>query len=196
MPTTKRVVNENCKSFDRAWKTLTFEQWKLAMQADSGITLKFEDWAVLFTTVMNKNPVPTTDFLPLMVEMRESFSAAWRIGWAAYRRREWRASDQAILNARLTDRAIRPMFPKWMINDVVMTSTPLAMDPNYPLGVISIIWASISIMAAWLPFDGPVWAAQIAYLNWNFIVNPTREELEKAELNLLVAWKRDSINMI
>ena len=68
---------------------MTFEQGKLAMQADSGITVKFEDWAVLFTTVMNKNPVPTTDFLPLMVEMRESFSAAGRIGWAAYRRREW-----------------------------------------------------------------------------------------------------------
>ena len=196
MPTFKREVHENRKSFDRAGKKLTFEQGKLAMQADSGITVKFEDWAVLFTTVMNKNPVPTTDFLPLMVDMRESFSAAGRIGWAAYRRREWKASDQAILNARLTDRAIRPMFPKGMINDVVMTSTPLAMDPRYPLGVISIIGASISIMAAGLPFDGPVGAAQIAYLDWNFIVNPTREELEKAELNLLVAWKRDSINMI
>ncbi len=166
------------------------------MQADSGITLKFEDRAVLFTTVMNKNPVPSTDFLPLMVEMRESFSAAGRIGWAIYKRREGRASDQAILNARLTDRAIRPMFPKGMINDVVMTSTPLAMDPNYPLWVISIIGASISIMAAGLPFDGPVWAAQIAYVDGNYIVNPTHDELDRAELNLLVAWKRDSINMI
>ena len=79
MPTTKREVHENRKSFDRAGKTLTFEQGKLAMQADSAVTVKFEDWAVLFTTVMNKNPVPTTDFLPLMVDMRESFSAAGRI---------------------------------------------------------------------------------------------------------------------
>ena len=79
------------------------------------------------------------------------------------------------------------MFPKGMINDVVMTSTPMATDPRYPLGVLSIIGASISIMAAGLPFDGPVGAAQIAYLDGNFIVNPTREELEKAELNLLVA---------
>ncbi|MBR4634285.1 hypothetical protein IKO50_05070 [bacterium] len=80
MPTFKREVHENRKSFERAGKKLTFEQGKLAMQADSGITVKFEDWAVLFTTVMNKNPVPTTDFLPLMVDMRESFSAAGRIG--------------------------------------------------------------------------------------------------------------------
>ena len=80
MPTFKREVHENRKSFDRAGKKLAFEQGKLAMQADSGITVKFEDWAVLFTTVMNKNPVPTTDFLPLMVDMRESFSAAGRIG--------------------------------------------------------------------------------------------------------------------
>lgn len=136
------------------------------------------------------------DFLPLMVDIRESFSAAGRIGGAAYRRREGRPSDQAILNARLTDRAIRPMFPKGMINDVVLTATPLAMDPRYPLGVISIIGSSLSIMAAGLPFDGPVGAAQIAYVGGEFIINPTNEQLEKAELNLLVAGKKDSINMI
>lgn len=167
------------------------------MQADASITVAFEDTAVLFSTVVAKEPKSLDqDFLPLMVDIRESFSAAGRIGGAAYRRREGRPSDQAILNARLTDRAIRPMFPKGMINDVVITATPMALDPRYPLGVSCIIGSSISVMASGLPFDGPVGAAQIAYVDGEFIVNPTHEQLDKAELNLLVAGKKDSINMI
>lgn len=148
MPTSRKQFNETKKSFERAGKTLAFDQGKLAMQSDAAITLKFEDSAFLFSTVMSRDVKEDTDFLPLMIEMRESFSAAGRIGGAAYRRREGRASDQAILNARITDRAIRPMFPKGMVNDVVITVTPMALDPRYPLGVISIIGSSLSIMAA------------------------------------------------
>ena len=197
MPTTKHQFTNTQQSFDWNGKQLSFHQGKLALQADASITLNFQDTAILFSTVMAKDPKSLdTDFLPLMVEMRESFSAAGRIGGAAYRRREGRPSDQAILNARLTDRAIRPMFPKGMINDLVITVTPMAMDPNYPIGVLCIIGSSISIMASGLPFDGPVGAAQVAYLDGNYILNPTNEELEKAELNLIVAGKRDSINMI
>ncbi|MDR2541239.1 MAG: hypothetical protein LBD11_05780 [Candidatus Peribacteria bacterium] len=197
MPTTRKQFNETQKSFERAGKNISFDQGKLAMQSDAAVTVKFQDTAILFTTVMAKEPKSLdTDFLPLMLEMRESFSAAGRIGGAAYRRREGRASDQAILNARLTDRAVRPMFPKGMINDVVITSTPLAMDPNYPIGVLSIIGTSISIMASGIPFDGPVGAAQIAYVDGAFVVNPTHEQLDKAELNLVVAGKKGTINMI
>jgi polyribonucleotide nucleotidyltransferase len=196
MPTTKHQFKDIQQTFDRAGKNLSFEQGKLALQANASITVKFQDTAVLFSTVMAKEAKADTDFLPLMVEMRESFSAAGRIGGAAYRRREGRPSDQAILNARLTDRAIRPMFPKGMVNDVVITVTPMAMDPNYPLGVLSIVGSSISIMAAGLPLDGPVGAAQIAYLDGNYLINPSNEELEKAELNLLLAGKKGSINMI
>ena len=134
MPTTKHQFKDTHQSFERSGKQLTFSQGKLALQANASITVKFQDTVALFSTVMAKDPKSLdTDFLPLMVDMRESFSAAGRIGGAAYRRREGRPSDQAILNARLTDRSVRPMFPKGMINDVVVTITPLAMDPNYPL---------------------------------------------------------------
>lgn len=131
-----------------------------------------------------------------MIDMRESFSAAGRIGGAVYRRREGRPSDQAILNARLTDRALRPMFPKGMINDIVVSVTPLALDHQMSLGVMHIIGSSLSILAAGIPFDGPVGAAQIGYLDGQFIVNPSLEQLEKSDLNLLVAGKKGSINMI
>jgi len=184
------------QSFDREGKTLFFETGKLAVQADCSIKLQFGENVLLCATVMEANPRSEADFLPLMVDIRDSFSAAWRIGWAAYRRREWRPSDQAVLYARLTDRALRPMFPKWMINDVVITITPLALDQNFDLGYMTIIGSSLSIMASGIPFDGPVWACQIGYLDWKFLINPTKAELEKSSLNLVVAWKKWSINMI
>ena len=88
------------------------------------------------------------------------------------------------------------MFPKGMINDIVVSITPLALDHQMSLGVMHIIGSSLSILAAGIPFDGPVGAAQIGYLNGQFIVNPSLEQLEKSDLNLLVAGKKGSINMI
>lgn len=121
----------HAKSFDREGKQISFETGKLAVQATSSIKVQFGENVFLIATVMEKNPRPDSDFLPLMIDVRESFSAAGRLGGAAYRRREGRPSDQAILYCRLTDRALRPMFPKGMINDVVITITPLAMDQEF-----------------------------------------------------------------
>ena len=177
-------------------RELSLEIGKLAVQADASIRMQMGDNVMLYSTTMEKNPREWLDFLPLMIDMRESFSAAGRIGGAVYRRREWRPSDQAILNARLTDRALRPMFPKGMINDIVVSVTPLALDHQMSLGVMHIIGSSLSILAAGIPFDWPVGAAQIGYLDGQFIVNPSLEQLEKSDLNLLVAGKKGSINMI
>ena len=88
------------------------------------------------------------------------------------------------------------MFPKGMINDIVVSITPLALDHQMSLGVMHIIGSSLSILAAGIPFDGPVGAAQIGYLDGQFIINPSLEQLEKSDLNLLVAGKKGSINMI
>ena len=191
------------KQFELARQSMTWqgreisiEKGKLAVQADASIRMQMGENVMLYSTVMEKNPKEWLDFLPLMIDMRESYSAAGRIAGAVYRRREGRPSDTAILYARLTDRALRPMFPKGMINDVVVSITPLALDHQLGLGVMHIIGASLSIMAAGIPFDGPVGAAQIGYLDGEFIVNPTLEQLEKSELNLLVAGKKGSINMI
>lgn len=194
--TTKKQFDVFQDSFDRESKKLFFESWKLAVQAHSSISVWLQENLFLCSTVMEKNPRPDSDFLPLMIDFRESFSAAGRIWWAAYRRREWRPSDQAILYARLTDRALRPMFPKGMINDVVITITPLALDHSLDLWVMTIIWSSLSIMAAGIPFDWPVWAVKIWYKDGKFLINPTKEELKDSLLDLLLAWKKWSINMI
>lgn len=192
----KKEFTLHTQSFDREGKKLSFETGKLAVQADCSLNLQFQDNVLLCSTVMEKNPRSDSDFLPLMIDFRESFSAAGRLGGAAYRRREGRPSDQNILYCRLTDRALRPMFPKGMINDVVITITPLAVDLAMDLGVATIIGSSLSIMAAGIPFDGPVGAAQIGYIDGQFIINPTKAESEKSFFLLLVAGKKGSINMI
>ena len=192
----KKQFETSRQSMNWQGRELSLEIGKLAVQADASIRMQMGDNVMLYSTTMEKNPREWLDFLPLMIDMRESFSAAGRIGGAVYRRREWRPSDQAILNARLTDRALRPMFPKGMINDIVVSITPLALDHQMSLGVMHIIGSSLSILAAGIPFDGPVGAAQIGYLDEQFIVNPSLEQLEKSDLNLLVAGKKGSINMI
>jgi len=196
MPVKKKEFDLHTQSFDREGKKLSFETGKLAVQADCSLQIQFGDDVLLCSTVMEKNPRPDSDFLPLMIDFRESFSAAGRLGWAAYRRREGRPSDQSILYCRLSDRALRPMFPKGMINDLVITITPLSLDQEFDLGVSTIIGSSMSIMAAGIPFDGPVGAAQIGYIDGKFVVNPTRPESEKSLFLLLVAGKKWSINMI
>ena len=161
MAITKKVFEVQSTLFDRSDKKLSFETGKLAVQADSSIKIQLQENVLLCSTVMEKNPKPGLDFLPLMIDFRDSYSAAGRIGGAAYRRREGRPSEQVILYCRLTDRALRPMFPKGMTNDVVVTISPLALDQEMDLGVMTIVGCSLSIMASGIPFDGPVGAAQI-----------------------------------
>lgn len=196
MAITAKKFDVHAKTFDREGKKISFETGKLAVQATNSTKVQFGENVFLISTVMEANPRPDSDFLPLMIDVRESFSAAGRLGGAAYRRREGRASDQAILYCRLTDRALRPMFPKGMINDVVITITPLALDQEFDSGVAMLIASSLSIMSAGIPFDGPVGAAQIGYIDEKFIINPTIAELEKSMFNLVVAGKKGTINMI
>lgn len=192
----RKEVKVVAQSFDRVGKSLSFETGKLAVQADCSLKIQLGENALLCSTVMEKNPREWMDFLPLMIDFRDSYSAAGRLGGAAYRRREGRPSDQAVLYSRLADRALRPMFPKGMINDVIVTISPLALAQDMDLGVMCIVGSSLSILASGIPFDGPVGAAQIWYIDNQFVVNPTKEQLGKSLLNLVVAGKKWSINMI
>lgn len=139
MPITRRTPMEIRNSYEVSGQNFTFASGILAPQADSAVTVQFGDNVLLFTVVMDKNPKPELDFLPLTIDYREMYSAAGKIGGAAYRRREGKPSDSCTLYARLTDRALRPLFPKGMINGVVISVTPLALDHTQDLGVISLI---------------------------------------------------------
>ena len=186
------------KTYEIEWQKITFESWKIWLLIDWAVTISDENDNILFVTAWFKQDWlnEKADFFPLVVDFQEKYYATGKIWGNKFQKREWRPSDDATLSARLIDRPSRPMFPKGMINDIVVSVTPLALDHQMSLGVMHIIGSSLSILAAGIPFDGPVGAAQIGYLDGQFIVNPSLEQLEKSDLNLLVAGKKGSINMI
>lgn len=196
MAITKRTPNEIRNSYEISGQNFTFASGILAPQADSAVTVQFGDNVLLFTVVMEKHPRPELDFLPLTIDYREMFSAGGKIGGAAYRRREAKPSDNCILYARLTDRALRPLFPKGMINPVVISVTPLSLDGTQDLWVMSLIGSSLATMMAWIPLKWPVGAVRIGRIDGEFIINPTLEQIETGEMNLICAGKKWSINMI
>ena len=178
------------------WKKLEFKSWKLAPQADWSVLVRLWDTTLLVTAVMNKNPDPNKDFMPLTVDFRESYYAWWKIWWNPYQKREWKPHEHAILRARLTDRPIRPMFPEGMVNDVVVTITPLSVDRENSPWVPAIIGASLAIMLGGIPIEWPIGAVRIGYKDGNFIINPTYEEIENWILDLVIAWTEDTITMV
>ncbi len=193
---TKKEFQTITHSADRAGKQVTFETWKLAPHCDGSTVITLWETQLLVTAVMEKKPDSDKDYMPLAIDFRESRYAAGKIWWWRFNKREWRPSDIAVLYARLTDRPLRPMFPKGMVNDVIVTISPLSLDREISPWELSIIGASASILMWGIPFDGPVWAIRIWYKDWNFIPHMTDSQSEGALLDLHLAWKKWSINMI
>ena len=189
-------LNPNKKTFSFTWhdKEITFETGLLAPQAEWSVVVHFDGIKFLGTATINQNPDENKDFTPLTVDFREMFYSAGKIGGAPYKRKEWKPSDEAILVSRLIDRSIRPMFVEWMTNDVVLTINTLQIDKKNLYGVPGILAANLSVMLAWIPFEWPVWAVRIWYKDWKFIVNPTKEEVDK--MNLVIAGTKNTITMI
>lgn len=196
MSYTVKKVNEIILEKEYMWQTLTIKTGKLAPQADGAITIKYANTELLVTAVMNRNPDPDKDFLPLTIDFRDGYYAAGKIwGWP-YRKREWRPTEMATLYGRIVDRTLRPMFPKWLVNDIVITVTPISYDRINDMATWSIIWWSLAIMAAGIPFDGPVSGVRVGFEWENMIANPNFSQFENNWLNLLVSGKKWSINMI
>ena len=180
--------------FDWNWKKVKFETGLLAPQAEGSIVVHFDGIKFLWTATINKNPDENKDFTPLTVDFREMFYSAGKIGGAPYKRKEWKPSDEAILVSRLIDRSIRPMFPEWMTNDVVLTINTLQVDKQNLYWVPGILAANLAIMLARIPFEWPVGAVRIWLKDWKLIVNPTKDQTTK--MNLVIAWTKDTITMI
>ena len=190
----KLKIVKNEENFSWNDKKITFQNGFLAPQAEWNVVVKFDGIEFLATATINKNPDPNKDFLPLMVDFREMFYSSWKIWGAPYRRKEWKPSDESVLVSRLIDRSIRPLFPSWMINDVVLTITTLQIDRKNLYGVPGIIAASLAIMMWWIDFQWPIWAVRIGYKDGKYIINPTKDTL--GMMNLLIAGTKDTITMI
>lgn len=175
-------------------REITIETGKLAPQAGGAVTVRTGDTMIFAAATMGEVR-EGIDFFPLSVDYEERMYATGKIPGSFFRR-EGRPSTEAILTARLTDRPIRPLFPKGMRNDTQIVMYSLSADPNNPIDMLGIIAASSALMISDIPWDGPVAAVRVGRINNEFIVNPTFSELEESELDLRLAGTRDAILMV
>jgi polyribonucleotide nucleotidyltransferase len=176
-------------------KTLTFETGRLASQAGGAVTLRVGDSMVFSAATMSDEPREGIDFFPLSVDYEERMYAGGRIPGSFFRR-EGRPHEDAILTARLTDRPLRPLFPKDMRNDVQVIMYSFSSDGINPLDILCINVASASLVVSDIPWAGPVAAVRVAYVDGEYVINPTFEELGNSTLDLRLAGTRDAILMV
>ncbi len=183
-------------SCEVAGRTLTIETGKLAEQAGGAVTVSYGDTLILATATASKEPRPGTDFFPLTVDYEQRHYASGKIP-GGYPRREGRPSDDVILMCRLTDRPLRPLFPKGYRNDVQIIVYVLSADLENAPDTLGIIGASTALMISDIPFAGPVAAVRMGYVDGKVVANPLMTELdEKSKLDLVVAGTADAIMMV
>ncbi len=173
---------------------LHVESGKLALQTNGSVVLRYGDCVLLATATMSK-PREGIDFFPLTIEFEERMYARGKIPGSFFRR-EGRPSTEAILVDRLTDRPVRPLFPKGFKNEVQVIITPLSADLENPLDIPAVIGASAALSVSDIPFEGPIGATRIGYLDGEFIVNPPFDQMEESELDLVVASSREGVLMM
>lgn len=179
-----------------AGKKIQAEFGKLAVQANGSVIVQLGDTVILATAVMSKSLREGINYFPLLVDYEERLYAAGKIKGSRFIKRETRPSDEAILSGRLIDRTIRPLFPEGMRNDVQIIITVLSVDGINDPDIPSILGASLALVGSDIPWNGPVAAVRIAYLDKKFIVNPSYEEREKSLLDIVFSGTSDRINMI
>ena len=177
-----------------AGRKVTIETGKVARQATGSVVISSGDTKVLVTTVAGQDK-SGQGFFPLTVNYIEKFYASGKIPGSFFRR-EGRPSEKEVLTSRLIDRPIRPLFPKGYGIEVQIICTVLSMDKNDDADVISIIGASAALQLSGLPFQAPLSAARVGFIDGNYILNPTLEELKSSSLNMVVAGSEDAIFMV
>ncbi|QGZ90423.1 polyribonucleotide nucleotidyltransferase [Microcystis aeruginosa] len=166
----------------------------LAPQAGGSVLIQSGETAVLVTATTAKAR-EGVDFLPLTVDYEERLYAAGRIP-GGFLRREGRPPEKAILTGRLIDRPLRPLFPSWLRDDIQVVATTLSMDEEVPPDVLAVTGASVAVMLAGIPFQGPMAAVRVGLLGDEFIINPTYKEIHNGELDLVVAGSPEGVVMI
>jgi polyribonucleotide nucleotidyltransferase len=179
-----------------AGRTLTLETGRIAGLADGAVLVTYGEAVLLATAVSSLEPRVGIDFFPLTVEYEERMYAAGKIP-GGFIKREGRPGEQAILSARLTDRPIRPLFPKYYRNDVQIVNLVMSADQVNDPAIMSIIGASAALHLSSIPFQGPVAAVKVGYIDGKLVVNPTMRQLyDESELELTVAGTADAVLMV
>ncbi|WP_088105136.1 polyribonucleotide nucleotidyltransferase [Halalkalibacter urbisdiaboli] len=182
-------------TIDWAGRELTVETGQLAKQANGAVLVRYGDTAVLSTVTASKEP-KDLNFFPLTVNYEERLYAAGKIP-GGFIKREGRPSEKAILASRLIDRPIRPLFPDGFRNEVQVISIVMSVDQNCSSEMAAMLGSSLALCISDIPFDGPIAGVTVGRNEeGQFIINPTTEQLEQSDINLVVAGTKDAINMV
>jgi DNA polymerase III epsilon subunit family exonuclease len=176
-------------------QTFSLEAGKLAEQADGAVLVRYGDTVLLATAIASKEPREGTDFFPLTIDYEERMYAAGKIP-GGFIKRESRPSEAAILAMRLTDRPMRPLFPKGYRNDVQVVLTVLSVDQENDPDILAVNGASAALSVSGIPFQGPAGAVRVGRIDGQFVTNPTYSQLEESDLDLVVAGTRDAVMMV
>ena len=182
-------------SYNMSGRKFTVETGKFAKQANGSVLVRYGETVLLVTATASREPREGIDFFPLTVDYEERMYSVGKIP-GGFIKREGRPTEKAILAARLTDRPLRPLFPKGFRNAVHIVSTVMSMDQDNPPEIASINGASLALSISDIPFAGPVAAVMIGYVDGKLVVNPDMEQREKSDLHLTVAGTRDAIMMV
>ena len=188
-------MNPIKKSFQYGKHTVSFETGEIARQASGAVMVSMGDTVVMVTAVGLKKAAEGRDFFPLTIDYQERTYAAGKIPGGFFRR-EGRPSENETLVSRLIDRPLRPLFPKGFTNEVQVICTVMSLDPEIDPDIPSLLGASAACSISGLPFNGPVGAARVGYIDNEYVLNPDASELENSKLDLIVAGTETAVLMV
>ncbi|MGB5233995.1 MAG: polyribonucleotide nucleotidyltransferase [Candidatus Macondimonas sp.] len=183
------------KRFQYGEHLVTLETGRIARQATGAVLVSMSDTVVLVTVVGRKEPSPGVDFLPLTVNYQERTYAAGRIPGGFFKR-EGRPSEKEVLTSRLIDRPLRPLFPKGFHHEVQIIATVKSLNPDVDPDIPALLGASAALAISGIPFQGPLGAARVGYIDGAYVLNPTYSQLERSDLDLVVAGTEQAVLMV
>ncbi|EOA03218.1 polynucleotide phosphorylase/polyadenylase [Herbaspirillum frisingense GSF30] len=189
------MFNKVSKTFQYGQHQVTLETGEIARQASGAVVVSVEDTVILATVVARKEAKPGQDFFPLTVDYIEKTYAAGRIPGGFFKR-EGKPSEKETLTSRLIDRPIRPLFPEGYLNEVQVIIHVLSVNPEIDPDIPAMIGASAALSLAGIPFNGPVGAARVAYIDGQYVLNPTQTQLKSSQLDLVVAGTETAVLMV
>ncbi|EIJ46950.1 polyribonucleotide nucleotidyltransferase [Herbaspirillum sp. GW103] len=189
------MFNKVSKTFQYGQHQVTLETGEIARQASGAVVVSVEDTVILATVVARKEAKPGQDFFPLTVDYIEKTYAAGRIPGGFFKR-EGKPSEKETLTSRLIDRPIRPLFPEGYLNEVQVIIHVLSVNPEIDPDIPAMIGASAALSLAGIPFNGPVGAARVGYIDGQYVLNPTTSQLKSSQLDLVVAGTETAVLMV
>jgi polyribonucleotide nucleotidyltransferase len=188
-------VKKLSKSFQYGDHEVTLETGQIARQADGAVMVHMGETTVMVTVVWHKEADPGRPFFPLTVNYQEKFYAAGRIPGGFFKR-EGRPTEKEVLTCRLIDRPIRPLFPKGFMNEVQVIATLMSSNPEVDGDIPALIGTSAALALSGIPFNGPIGAARVGFINNEYVLNPSASQLKDSKLDLVVAGTRKAVLMV